>query len=302
VVWSADANANLPWSKSIAHFLFAWRAMGTPLAVACILFFVLRLGENFATLRFRQIDWKLAWIGIAPALFLASRGAGWNPFVAMPSIFGMMLFGLAPMKNPSTLLRTPLTAIGLMAVTLACGWNLVEAPLRAQPEWPAQMSALRGGIDAMRTDATSKGLKEIKFTSIHLWYYHAAFIRDALIHEYSGRSLPERIVLPDGTSFVAYKDGDYAAATKLDWERWPGQDDAAKAERLVADAKANLDYIIMPDDETVNNVEREIPHNYANLVLRRVKKGLIDSGDWKPIGDKLRISPPEAVQIYARVR
>jgi hypothetical protein len=30
VVWSADANANLPWSKSIAHFRFAWRAMGTP--------------------------------------------------------------------------------------------------------------------------------------------------------------------------------------------------------------------------------------------------------------------------------
>ena len=302
VVWSADANANLPWSKSIAHFLYAWRAMGTPLATACILFLVLRLGENFASLRIRQIDWKLLWIGIAPALFLTSRGAGWNPFVAMPSIFGMMLFALAPMKNPATLLRTPLTAIGLVAVTLACGWNLVEAPLRAQPEWPAQMSALRGGIDTMHADAASKGLKEIKFTSIHLWDYHAAFIRDVLLHEYSGRSIPPGIVLPDRTSFIAFRDHDYSPATKLDWERWPGQDDAAKIAGLVADARANLDYLIIPDDDTVTIVEKAVPHNYANLVLRRVKKGLLESSDWKPIGEKFRISPQEAVQIYAKVR
>jgi len=178
----------------------------------------------------------------------------------------------------------------------------VEAPLRAQPEWPAQMSALRGGIDTMRVDAASKGLKEIKFTSIHLWDYHAAFIRDVLLHEYSGRSIPPGIVLPGGISFVAYKDGDFAAATKLDWERWPGQDDAAKIAGLVADARANLDYLIIPDDDTVTIVEKAVPHNYANLVLRRVKKGLLESSDWKPIGEKFRISPQEAVQIYAKVR
>jgi hypothetical protein len=309
VVWSADANANLPWSQGYGHFYFAWRAMGAPLTAACVLFGLAQLGENFGWLRrlglpgaLARIDWKLFYIGCAPALYLAYRGAGWNPFVAMPSIFGWMMFGLAPIKDSRAPFRTPLTVIGLAAVTLACGWNLVEAPLRAQPDWPAQMSAIRGGIDTMRIDAAAKGLRQVRYTSIHLWYFHAAFIRDALIHEYGGRSLPEAIVLPDGVRFSSYRDADFATATPLDWQRLPGSGDGAKIEHLAKDARENLDYIVMPDDETVINVRKAIPHNYANLVLHKLKKRLIDSGDWEPIGEKLRISPPEAVQIYARKR
>jgi hypothetical protein len=81
-----------------------------------------------------------------------------------------------------------------------------------------------------------------------------------------------------------------------------GRTTPPRSRGLVADARANLDYLIIPDDDTVTIVEKAVPHNYANLVLRRVKKGLLDSGDWKPIGEKFRISPQEAIQIYAKVR
>lgn len=301
VVWSADANAHLPWSESVKHFTFAWRALGTPLGVAGLVCLAAILIENARSIRRPgDIDWKLLWIGCAPALFLAWRGAGWNPFVAMPSIFGWMMFALSPLRNPPVMPRTPITAMGFIAVVLACGWNLMEAPLQAQPDWPAQMSAMRGGIDAMRADAASKGLREVRFTSIHLWYYHAVFMRDVLIHEYAGRALPDRVVLPDGLSLYVYREPDFATPTKMDWDRQQGATDDEKIRNLVEDAKAHLDYILMPDDETVTNVEKHIPHNYANLVVRRLRQKLLDTGDWQPVSGKLAISPVESVQIYAR--
>lgn len=307
VVWSADANANLPWERSQRHFRFAFEAMGMALLSTGLFYGASVIVENLAELRKRglvralaSVDWKLLYIGFAPALFLALRGAGWNPFVSMPSVFGWLMFLLAPLKRSPPTLRTPLTALALATVTLACGWNALQAPLRQQPDWPARMSAIREGIDIMRADAAAKGNKDIRFTTIHLWFYHSAFVRDALIHEYKGRAHPVWVTLPDGVRFRAYREDKFAAATKLDWQQLPGTTDAEKTEYLLNEARTNVDYIFMPDDRTVDNAEREISHNYANIVLRSVKKRFLESGDWTPLGGMLTISTGETVQVYTR--
>ena len=97
--WNLDANAHLSWGASVAHLAFAFQHLGWTMAVAAGLCFAASLWDNRKSFRVSHLDWKLFYLGSAPVLFLVLRGAGLNPFVSLPAVFGWLLFLLAPVSG-----------------------------------------------------------------------------------------------------------------------------------------------------------------------------------------------------------
>ena len=305
VQFSKDANANLPLGESIAHFRFAWQNLGLVLCgagILCALAAIRRFRPGF-----RDMDWKLFYMGSAPVLFLALRGAGLNPFVSMPAVFGWLLFLLAPIKG-----RTPAHHPLLLVVLLgACAWNTSQARARV-PVPHVRVEAFRQAIGWMREDSLRRKLPKVDFVTAHNWNFHPQFLRNVLLNEYRYQAGKRWTMSPEGIPWVReglYKSDSleysyempFTAAVPLVWrEQVQGASDAEKVEWLLNQARINLDYIFLPDEPTIEFMEKYISHNYINTKTRAIRKRFLESGEWERVGVPLVVTDVERVEMYAK--
>lgn len=93
VVWNTDANVHLPLAQSSRHFLNAAHLLWGPIFLACLAASLVVWrgfpGWRAVSAGLRVWPWELLLAAVMPAGFLMMRGAGLNPFVSMPSAFGM---------------------------------------------------------------------------------------------------------------------------------------------------------------------------------------------------------------------
>ena len=305
VEFSKDANANLPVRESAAHFLYAWRNFGTVLGLASLLC-------GFSVIlevrpKWTSMDWKLLYLGFAPVLFLVLRGAGLNPFVSMPAVFGWLLFLLAPVKEAATTHRTAM----IVLVLAACGWNALQAR-SDQPNPHVRVEAFRQAIDWMRADSLHRKLPKVDFVTAHNWNFHPQFLRNVLLNEYGYTAGELRTISPEGIPWTReglYKTPDleynyempFTAAVPLVWqEQVKGASDAEKIEWMLSEARANLDYIFFPDEQTIDFMEKYIGHNYINTKTRAIRKRFLESGEWERVGEPLVVTEVERVEMYRK--
>ena len=310
--WNQDANAGLSWGASLAHARFAFQQVGWAMAAAGLFFFAAVLWDSRGeTLRISAVDWKLLYLGSAPVLFLVLRGAGLNPFVCMPAVFGWLLFLLAPLRANGPVLRSARSYGAGILLVGACVWNAANAP--GQVGYPeTRMSTLRQGIDWMREDAARKKLTQVDFVAFHNWNYHPSFIRNVLINEYGFRASRSFLVSPEGIrwqpSYVwKHQQGTYeglvTASVALVWqEEVEGATDEEKIDWMVKTAGKDIDYVFLPDDETIDFMEKYIAANFINTKVRAIKKRLLETGEWEKIGPPLAITDFERVQLYTKRR
>jgi hypothetical protein len=308
---SPAANANLPLAASMAHFRFGLEHVGWAIGVTGALFFAAILWDNRGSFRITALDWKLLCIGSAPVLFLVLRGAGLNPFVSMPAVFGWLMFLLAPLKGNGPVLRSAWSKSAGSLLLAACVWNAAHAPGQvAYPE--TRMSAFRQGIDWMREDASRKRLPKVDFVAIHNWNFHPDFVRNVLINEYGFRPSRWFLMSPEGIPWEPFHfwkhwessyEWPFTANVALVWqEDVAGLTDDEKMEWLVSTAGKDIDYVFIPDDTTIDFMEKYIAHNFINTKTRSIKKRFLDSGEWEELGAPLAITDFERVQLYAKRR
>jgi hypothetical protein len=309
--WNLDANAHLPWRTSLMHVTFAFRHIGLATAISGVVFFAAVLWDNRRSLRVSAVDWKLLYMGIAPVLFLVVRGAGLNPFVSLPAVFGLLLFLLAPVKGTGPVLHSAWIRSAGLILLAGSIWNMLQAPGQAgYPE--TRMSAIRQGIDWMRADSQQKKLSKVDFVAIHNWNYHPDFVRNVLIHEYGYRASRWSLISPEGIPWEPFHVWKHLEASyqlpftsnvALVWqEDVEGATDEDKIEWMLRTAAKDIDYIFMPDDDTIEFMEKYIAHNFINTKVRRIKKRFLDSGEWEKIGTPLAITDFERVELYAKRR
>ena len=312
--WNQDANAQLSWEASLAHFKFAFQQVGWAMAGAALVFFTAVLWSNRANSPkplLSRMDWKLLYIGTAPVLFLVLRGAGLNPFVSMPAVFGWLLFLLAPLRGHEPLLSSIWTKGASLLLLGACIWNAAQAP--GQVGYPeTRMKAIRQGIDWMREDALRKNLSRVDFVAFHNWNYHPSFIRNVLINEYGYRPSRLYLVSPEGILWQPSRvwkhqegtfEGLVTASVALVWqEEVDGNTDEEKIDWMVRTAGKDIDYVFLPDEKTIDFMEKYIAANFINTKVRAIKRRLLDTGDWETIGTPLDITDFERVQLYTKRR
>jgi hypothetical protein len=81
-----------------------------------------------------------------------------------------------------------------------------------------------------------------------------------------------------------------------------GSTDEEKIEWMLRTARKDIDYIFIPDDATIDFMEKYIAHNFINTKVRAIKKRFLDSGEWETLGTPLAITDFERVQLYSKRR
>jgi len=302
-VWGADPNANLPLSKSAIHIAFAGMNMGIPIAAAAAVLLGVQVAGQIRGFDWVEVDWPLVWAACAPALLLTVTGAGPNPFVSMPTVFGALLFCLAPFRNGVNTSRAVMWASVLVVATCAyeARAGYLDHAAKLNGNTPS-MAALKDGIELIRSESRRVGLKKAEFLTAHLADFQASALRNVLIYEYGGVPEGNEFTLPDGLVLAANYENVFGAAVPLSWGEVPGANDAEKYQHLADLANEHVDFFFLPDEASIDWMERERAYNYINVKIRGLKRKLLGTGAWRKTGPTIRITNQEAVELYVNTR
>jgi hypothetical protein len=305
-VWGAAPTAHLPITKSAIHIAAAGLNMGIGVFAASALLLILQVPGR-KPLLWRQLDWPLIWIAAAPGLLLVFTGAGPNPFSAMPMIFGSLLFSMAPFRDRVSFSdganhRAQWASILLVVV---CAYQAVTGYLDHIDDRGGNapsMAALRQGLNEIQAECQRLGLRRAEFLTSHLSDFQATALGNVLIYEYAAIPRGGGFDLPNGLTLAASYEGRFSPAVPLSWTEVPAPTEDTKFAYLVTQARDHVDFFFLPDDPSIDWMERHLPYNYMNLKIRRLKRELLASGAWQPLGPALRITNNETVNLFVARR
>ncbi len=309
-VWGPDPTAKLPFREGLKHFEFAFVNAGRLTVYACMsLGLVTILRRTLGAIRhggWKQlalsVDVKTAWFGIAPPLLLALNGAGFNPFVAMPAVFGGLLFLMAPLRGP--LLELKANSAAHLACALIVAACLVNAAFgvdsHGRPEGTnSNMAALKAAVNLMLQDARARGLKKVQYATAQDAWFEAILLKNVLYYDFHGIDDDGGVLLPQGVVFRCDYHPRFSASAELNWTKeLPGTTDEEKVDYLANLANQKVDYFFLPDDATIHNLETYFKNNYINNKVRLIKKRVLETGDWKQVGPPLVADQFETVLLY----
>jgi hypothetical protein len=311
LVWNHDALARLPLKESWQHFYFVAVQLGwTALAFATVLHamgavaWLRRSGKRWgwsAPRRFvAALDWRLLWIGAAPAAFLAVKGAGLNPYVSMPSAFGLALFLLVPLR----IWPVPIIGkwgVGLLVVAaVACGTSAFRRGW-ADHAGPATnaMAAHKATIEAIVADASKHDRTEPTFGVCHLYYMNSASLHSVLTFD-----LPSTT---DATGKVSYRGVTPERLTvergnDAEWAQVEGANDEEKLTSVIRFALEKVDYLVVADEETAKFMQTHMHWHPTNRLGVEMRRRLLESGAWQKVSDDICSRPEEVVAVYRNTR
>lgn len=308
-IWNVDATAHLPIGIAVRHFIFALRFIGKPLLIVMICWNIVMLicCNSFWKTQFRfsiwsLLNWKLLYIGLAPAGFLMLQGAGLNPFVAMPSAFGLLLFLLCPyttfprvekLQKHSAIVMVAF--LSLLIVSLSRG----VASHTASPV--GSMSALKQVVKVMMMDARQHQTSQIAYGVTFIRWTVDASIQNVLIYEFHGIPIDRGVVSVGNVRFSS-PIRELHVAAPVEWENIEGASDPEKLARIVAAVNAKLGYLILPTHQTALFLQDQMRHVKIHTFAAELRQNILDSGNWRPISEEIVLDDDEHVVVYRNQR
>ena len=298
-VWGADPNAHLPLSKAWYHVVLAGRSIGPLLTLVLVPALAVELWSRRNSIL--SLDGKLLWIGSAPVLMLVLRGAGTNPFVQMPAVFGWLLFALLPFRDELEVGWRRRRIVATLVV-VACALNALNG-LRIHLDPPGMapgMQAVKTAIVRMHDDALVRGKSRAGFATVHIVDFGESLIRNVLVFEFG--AIPHGgNYLYRGVTYRADDAGLFNAAVPLTWQaNVKGRTDEEKMDTLVSLAERDLDYLFLLDEKSLDWAEKNRAFNFINSKSRVLKQRLLATGRWEQVGDPLVVSSYETVMLYRK--
>lgn len=307
LVWNHDALARLPLSESWHHLWFACRHIGLPLLYftlslqAAVLagwawrYFV-RRDTQFAWRPLLALDWRALWIGLSPAAFLMLKGAGLNSFVSMPSAFGLALFILLPLRQSTyaSLGRWSFAAVSIVAAVilwaaLAEGWKEHAGPATNA------MAAHQQTLEAIVADAQRQHCDTPKYAVCHLFYVNTRSLHNVLLFDLPSQTDAQGLTRYKGVAPLA---GKIEQGNDVEWNNVAGDSDTEKITTLVSMANKDLDYLVLPTEETAEFMQKFVAHHPTNRVGVELRRQMLASGNWEKVSDDLCNRPEEVVAVY----
>jgi hypothetical protein len=302
-VWNSDANAHLPLSVSMQHFGFAAAAVGEPVFWGCVA--ALMLSINWDELRWRggletlrSWPWEVAFAALMPAGFLALRGAGLNPFVSMPTAFGIVVL-LLGIRGTWANIRGARQVVVILALLAGCLGSACQGWTAHSALGNNRMGGYKKALAMMKGDARQRGLREIRFTVTSLGHFCNEALLNVALFDTRGKLVDGRKAATS-QPFQTPNGQWFSCATYIEWQMVPGTRDADKIDTLVRQADTGLDYLLMPTDDTLAELEQHAAHNYINNYARWLKQRLLQDLGLKPISEEIQIGPRESYVIYAK--
>ncbi len=298
VTWNPDANRHLPWSESSMHFKLAQSHVGDVLiwcALAAVAINVLCIRKLV------RPDWKPIWLAAIVPFFLAYRGAGLNPFVSMPAVFGFLLFACVPFEDvqPAARFLWARIAVGLVLAGGAI-FCLTQPPLSGLNT--TSMQGVRALIDRATQDARSKGFRRIEFIEPELGDCNSFTITNILIYEYGAVPIfGKALRVPAGLTYHFPEELTFTASDELFWKmRVPGDSNEERLRNVVSLMNAEDPvYLLLPDEKTLQWLERSRSYNFINGQTRELMTQLLATNKFVSVGDAVAISANEKIEVFA---
>jgi hypothetical protein len=156
-------------------------------------------------------------------------------------------------------------------------------------------------IDRILDDARVRGLRDVTYGIPGIGDFHSCAFYNTLIFDYRGRLEDGRVRLPSGIGLSFPDEGVFWASDAFLWNGYvPGKTDALKMDYLVGAALARERYLLLPDERGLEFLERKRSYNFCNLKVRELKRRLLATGRYAPLGGPVGISAEEWIQVYVR--
>ena len=320
VDWNTDANAKIPLYDAFHHLSLTRRCVGEPLIlmifcwVAATFWHTFRSGKPVISgarskvcdwlipaIRSQEIDWRIAWIGLAPVVMMIARRAGLNPFVTMPCVFGLILFFTLPVLKQLDRLNIRSLTMFCWAIMIVCvGMAGARAWKRHSPDGFDTMTMNNQLIDTMLEDTRERQEKIFTYGVMHLTDLNTSSLYSTLLFDRVD-GVPEI----DGVTIGGIKIKripSFSRPAAADWRNLTGDTDEEKVAGLIEDANSLMDFVILPDKETAKLLVTEAAHNYINRFLVSLREQIANDEDWIKIGSSIRTNESEVVEIYRKIR
>jgi hypothetical protein len=302
VTWSPDANRHLPLRESYPHLVMVLWHVGSVMVGCAMAAFALNVVLGW--IRLNEIDWKIVWLAAASPLFLFFRGAGMNPFVSMPAIFGCLLFAYLPFRGsqPAFSREWVCWIVGAMAA----GSSLLNAftpnlPRPYSGPTTSRMAGFKSVIEQMSQDASQRGLRRVEYIVPESGDFHFSALSNVLIYEFGAVPDKDHHLYSGGLTFDFPNQKAFSPTDEVLWKLdVPGETDQEKMDNLVSLAMQSADYLLVPDQPTLDWLEQNRKFNYINLKTRELKTRLIATGAWVQLGNGAAASDHETIEVYAR--
>ena len=302
VTWSPDANRHLPLRESVMHISTAASHVGIVLTWCALA----AIAINVACVRKKlpRLDWKPIWLAAAAPLFLMFRGAGLNPFVSMPAVFGFLLLACVPFDGmqPASRFLWARSAIGILLAggAVVCAAEAGQPQLYTGPNFTS-MPGVRTVIDRVSQDAKSRGLRRVEFVAPELGDFYSCMVTNVLTYEYG--AMPgegKALYVPNGLTYHFPNELTFTASDELFWKiNVPGNTEQERLKNVVSMMAETPDYLLLPDEPTLLWLEHERSFNYINRQTRELMSRLLGLNKWVSLGDPVRVDPNEQIEVYA---
>lgn len=300
-----DANRHLPLSQSVLHILLAGAHLGIATAASLLVVLALNLRAGKAKNWIRRIDYRILWLALAMPFFLTLAGAGLNPFVSMPAVFGFLLFSCFPWAGEGMLAARGNTR--WVICLLLAGSSLLNAFQAERPQLftgaaVTHADGMKALIRRIASAAADRRQTEIRYIAPVLGTFHSCALTNVLIYEYGGMPGDDGAIhLPEGSRYFFPQSDVFTAAERGVWDRnLPGEDDKGRMNRLTSIAMQTANYLLLPTDPTLSFLEQTQAGFFINTKVRELKRRLLHTGAWAELGTPIAISPNESIETYVR--
>jgi hypothetical protein len=307
VVWNIDAQAKLPLSQAMMHVEFMADHVGNKLFLVLGLLMVFSIGmrqwvrpkglvdlnsknEFFPLTLSRQIC--LVWFAVSPAAMLVFKGAGPNRFVSMPSSLGIVLVAILYLGRLLAIRSS--RKIELVLFVLLGFFVLVQAHSGLAFHAPGVTSPMNGHklvIQAMVADAKVSNMKQVRYGVSYCAEMTVLSLRNIMTFDmnFDGSDLKLGDFVTDASM------SRYAPA---EWDTVAGDTMEAKIRSLAVSVESTVDYLILPEPETVDFLTTRLPHVVCDKYAGEIRKQLLESPVWVPISGVIEIVPEEKVRVF----
>ena len=298
-IWNVDAKAQLPLEQSVLHLLFLCQHIGWFVVAGLLGLYGLHRFDNvWAQLKgcFKDpLIWFAVWIGIVPVALLVLRGAGLNPFVCMPAIFGVTLAAILPLTKMKWRFTPPTSSFLVTSVMLVCvcccvvkGWEKHSLPSQT-------MAAHQAVLDCLEQDSQQQRLSAIHATTTFMHQMsNVSLVNTVLFDSEQAAEHPHRLKLGETPLTI---ESTFQLAAPVEFARVTGESDDEKIDALLQTAGQEINYLIVPDQATCDYIAKQT-HPVINHHSQKIRQRVYNSPNWQRVAGSFQISPHETVEVY----
>lgn len=305
-IWNLDANAHLPLRESVQHFGYAYASTGAIIVGVGLLLCVIRVigikptsplpdTDSSAPSHawFHKIDWAIFFPALVPAGFLAMRGAGLNPFVSMPSAFGIVLL-LIMASNAWTFAGTKAAWTAAIIIFGAVGTAIGGIRSHTTPPPYNKIAGYKQAWSIITSHSTGHTQSNIKISQLGLAYFCSQALLSHLTFDAHLQREKGCIIVGNTRYDLSGKHTRCGiVAAPAEWAKIPGASDEAKRSSVINLFKKKASFLIMPTDATTGFLTKYIGHNFINTQLPFLRDRILQDKAWEQIGDEFSVSDQE---------